>query len=60
MSPEAILVIGKALGWIGIPLAWACWEVWRLRPSREDESGGGQVDASEDITAHENTHDARR
>ncbi|MEM1411831.1 MAG: hypothetical protein AAGH19_05675 [Pseudomonadota bacterium] len=35
LSPEAILVLGKALGWIGIPLAWACWEVWKLRPSAQ-------------------------
>lgn len=31
MSPEAILVAGKALAWIGLPLALACWELWRLR-----------------------------
>ena len=38
MSPEAILVAGKALAWIGLPLALACWELWRLR--RYDDRPG--------------------
>jgi hypothetical protein len=40
MSSAAILTIGKALAWVGIPLGLACWELWRLNrdPGREPDS----------------------
>lgn len=41
MSSAAILTLGKALAWVGIPLALACLELWRLgrEPGGDTDSG---------------------
>lgn len=31
MSSETILIAGKALIWFAIPIAFAAWEIWKLR-----------------------------
>jgi hypothetical protein len=38
MTGAAILPLGKALAWVGIPLALALWELWRLSRDRDGDA----------------------
>lgn len=38
MSSAAILTLGKALAWVGIPLALALLELWRLSRDRDRDA----------------------
>jgi hypothetical protein len=36
LSSGALLVAGKALIWFAVPLALAAYELWTVRPPRDD------------------------